>query len=405
MRTGLTVGSPDRTTDREAVVDLVAKTFGNYFATRRDAVGFYLLHGHYDWAASAVGRVGDALVTHWGAWDYRMRIGRSPIRCAGIGGVATHADHRKKGYMARTAAHAVSAMRARGYPLSILFGIDDFYHRFGYVPAWREESWRLLRKDLPPSPSGARPPRLHRVSFAPSADVTRLHNEWNAGLTGTALRPTFTEGFFYWARFPPEAWLWRDARGRAAGHVFVHEDGSALVATEATGEPDAVLAALGVLAARKGLPELRLETIPYGSGLARRLRTLNCRYEQRYARDGEALVRVVDLEACLRAMEPELSRRLASSELDGYRGALRVQGPEGAVGLALDRGRVRIVPPAAAGRSSVRAGWHLAQLLLGTDEPLETCERAEIRLAGDAARLVPALFPAQHPQLQLADRY
>jgi len=402
MRTGLSVRSPDRAADAADVVELVAKTFGNYFATKRESAGFYLLEGHYDWAASAVGRVGGALVTHWGVWDYRMRIGGATVRCAGIGGVATDADHRRKGHMARTAAYGVERLRARGYPLSILFGIDDFYHRFGYVPAWREASWHLLRKDLPPL--AGRPPPLERASFAPSDDVIRLHNQWNAGLTGTAVRPTFTRGFFRWARTTPEGWLWRDARGRAAGHLFVHEDEEALVTTEATGDPEIVLAALARLAARKGLPALRFETLPYGAALARRLRTLNCRYEQRYARDGEAMVRLVDLAACLRAIEPELSRRLASSALDGYRGSLRVEGPEGAAGLALDRGRVRVVP-AARGRTSLRAGWYLAQLLLGTDDPMETCEVGRVRLAGDAARLVPVLFPAQHPQLQLGDRY
>jgi hypothetical protein len=63
------------------------------------------------------------------------------------------------------------------------------------------------------------------------------------------------------------------------------------------------------------------------------------------------------------------------------------------------------VAPAAPGKSTLRAGWHLAQLLIGTDDPMETCEVGRIRLQGDAARLVPVLFPAQHPQLQLGDRY
>jgi predicted N-acetyltransferase YhbS len=402
MRTALTVRSPDRAADAAAVVELVSMTFGNYFQIRRESVGFGLLESHYDWAASAVGLVGERIVSHWGVWDYRMRIGRATVRCGGIGSVATHADHREKGYMARTAPHSIAQMRARGYALSILIGIHGFYDRFGYVPAWRESSWRLDRKDLPPF--AGRAPRLARVPLAPSPEIVRLHNRWNAGLTGTAVRPTYTKGIYHWPRLAPEAWLWRDAAGRAAGHLLVSEDRNVLVALEATGDPDAVLAALGTLAARRGLRELRLETLPYGSALARRLRSLHCRYEQWFVPNGDAMVRVVDLASCLRAMEPELSARLGASELDGYRGTLLVRGPEGAVGLALDRGRVRVVP-AAVGRSAVRAGWHLAQLLIGTDDPMETCEAGKIRLSGDAARLVRVLFPAQHPQLQLGDRY
>jgi hypothetical protein len=47
----------------------------------------------------------------------------------------------------------------------------------------------------------------------------------------------------------------------------------------------------------------------------------------------------------------------------------------------------------------------VARLLLGSDAPLEVCDAGKLRLTGDAARLVPVLFPAQHPQLTLADRF
>lgn len=396
----LSVRSPDPAADAAELVELVAMTFGNYFAVRREALDFYLLHSHYDWEASAVGRVGAQLATHWGVWDYQMRIGGAVVRCGGIGAVATHADHRRKGHMARTAPHAIARMKARGYHLSILFGIDGFYHRFGYVPAWPESRWTVLRKDLP---AGGPTPRLVRVPRAPRPDVDRLHNRWNEGLTGTAVRPTYTRGCFI-TRPGLESWLWTDGRGRAAGLLTVHEDGPALVCTEALGEPRAALAGLRRLAGRKNRSELRLETLPYGAAVVRAVRALNCRHEQRYARDGEAMVRVIDLAGCLRAMEGELSRRLAASPLSGWRGALLIRGPEGAATLALAGGRVRVGPPAPS-RSVVRGGFRLAQLLLGTDDPLEACAQGGIRLTGDAARLVPVLFPAQHPQLQLADRY
>jgi hypothetical protein len=202
-----------------------------------------------------------------------------------------------------------------------------------------------------------------------------------------------------------EAWCWGDA-ARPAGYALVHEDGTTLVCAEAAGAPDAVLAALGALCRRRTLPLLRLDTLPYRSALAARLRGLNCRYEQQYAANGEAMVRVVDLPGCLSAMEPELTARLAGSELARYRGTLLLRGPEGAAALALGRGAVKAVPaPRGRAEAEVRGGWPLARLLLGSDEPLAVCRAGGLRLAGDARRLVPVLFPAQHPQLQLADRF
>ncbi len=56
-------------------------------------------------------------------------------------------------------------------------------------------------------------------------------------------------------------------------------------------------------------------------------------------------------------------------------------------------------------RHGVRAGRELAQFIIGTADPLEVAEAGKMRLAGDARRLLPVLFPDQHPMLQVADRY
>jgi hypothetical protein len=331
-----------------------------------------------------------------------MRVGRAEARCGGVGAVATAAAHRGRGFMGRTAPHSLARMRARGYHLSVLFGIDDFYHRFGYVPAWPEARWHLRCADLPRGLPGVR--ALRRLPPAPTPALLRLHARSCAGLTGTAVRPTYARSW-NGMRERAEGWCWGGA-GRTEGHVVVEVDDTALVCAEATGAPDAALAALALLCRRRSLPAVRFDTLPYRSALAGRLRTLNCRYEQRYAANGEAMVRVVELAGCLEALAPELSARLAASELAGWRGALAVHGPEGAATLELARGRVR-VRPGSDGRAgaTVRGGWALARLIIGSDEPLEVCEAGRIRLGGDAARLVPVLFPAQQPMLQRADRF
>jgi len=38
--------------------------------------------------------------------------------------------------MAKTVAATIEAMSQVGYDMTVLFGIPDFYHRFGYVRAW-----------------------------------------------------------------------------------------------------------------------------------------------------------------------------------------------------------------------------------------------------------------------------
>lgn len=401
MRTpAFSVSSPARSAHADGLVELCARAFNPYFEMREMCRGWYLLHGPYDWQASAIGLLGDEVVSHWGVWPYRMRIGAAEVRCGGIGAVATSAEHRRRGFMARTAPHSLARMRALGYDLSILFGIGDFYHRFGYVPAWPEESWRLQRDALPAELPGVR----HRVLPAmPTAETARLHNRTNTGLTGTAIRPTYTRPFTG-ANHALEPHGWRDARGRLAGHVVVRTQEGALVCTEATGQVDPILAVLRSLSIEKELKELRFLSLPYRSALAARLRRLSCRLERRYEPDGDALARVIDLESCLRKMEPELTIRLGGSDLHRYRGTLSIAGDGGAVRLALRDGKVRVAPPGPS-PSSLRLGAWVVQLLIGTADPLEICDAAAARPRGDVARLLPVLFPAQHPQLHRADRF
>ena len=78
----------------EAIYDLTGKTFGDYWNWIPEARRRYFGGGIYDWRASTIGLLGDRVVTHWGIWGFKMRIGRSAVRIAGVGAVATQGDLR-----------------------------------------------------------------------------------------------------------------------------------------------------------------------------------------------------------------------------------------------------------------------------------------------------------------------
>jgi predicted acetyltransferase len=365
---------------------------------RRDLRNWYLLNSHYDWQASAVGFIDAQMVTHYGVWGYDMRVGSSVIRCGGIGCVATDGEYRKRGLMAQTVPHSLKFMRDRGYDMTILFGVWDFYHRFGYTRAWNEVSWILNRKDIPADLPTI---KYEQLEATPNPKIAELHNRENATVTGSAVRPTFTRGYCLFSG-KLEVYAWKKA-GRIVGHVHVNP-GDRLICHEATGNPDDILSVLASLAQKKQLKEIAFHSLPYNSPLARRLRQLNCRNEKQYIKSGGAMIRLMNLNSTLKKIAPELSRRLLASEFADYRGQLSISSPEGAATLNINKGKVTL-DRARSSKSHLKAGDEIAQLLIGTDEPLEICESAKIRLTGEAARLVPVLFPNQHPQLHNGDRY
>ncbi len=395
----LVVASPDPIADAHEVIDLCAKTFGNYFKFRQQLRDWYLLNSSYDWKVSAIGRMDGQIVTHYGVWGYKMRIGRSVVRCGGIGCVATDGEHRKAGLMSRTIPHSNEAMKQCGYDLSMLFGIWDYYHRFGYVRGWSETTFHMTRDQMPKD--------LPKVAFkelpaAPREDIAQLHNRHNARVTGSAVRPVFQKGYCFF-QGKPECYGWSKGK-QLVGHVLVQANGNRLVCFEATGQTQEILSVINALAISKGTKEISFETLPFTSPLATSLRRATVKIERQYIKSGGAMVRVINLQSCLRKMLPELSARLSTSDLAGYRGEVAFAGAEQTVGLTVNKGKVTLSDKPS-GRNVLKVGHHAGQLLIGTDEPEEICEACGVRLSGDTRRLVAALFPNQHPQLHQADRY
>ena len=396
----LTIVPPDRRKHAEALCDLVAKVFsGNgYYTFRNICRKGYILNSHYDWQASRIGLVGERPVTHFGVWGMTMRIGTARVRVGGIGAVATDADFRKRGLMARTARAAVAAMRECGYDLSLLFGISDFYHRFGYIRAFSPSAYTVAVADLPGERPTVRPRKFNPL---PRADTARLYNRASAGLTGTAVRPTFTH--LTWPH-PMEGRLWRDGRRRLAGYVVFEVREGRLMCGEACGNAEQVLRVLAVLARQRGCQEVRFDTFHRQSPLIRRICRGNCRVEPWHRRSGGEMVATIHLGSALTKMRGELERRMRASPLADWRGRLLVADSRDAVTLALERTRVSVT----AGRQSrhaIRGGDAVAQLVMGTDDPAETIAAARMRTTGDAARLAKVLFPNEHPMLGLLDRF
>jgi predicted acetyltransferase len=396
----LEVIAPDPELYYEAVLDLTGKAFArqrywNWLAYCNDG---YIADSNYDWKSSRIGLIDGKLATHFGIWDHWMRIGTATVRVAGVGAVATDGSYYKQGLMARTAAACIDDLAGYGYHLTMLNGIPDFYHRFGYVHAWPDANWVVDDQALPPP---SRRPTLTRVTTQwPALD--RLHNQQNRALTGTAVRPTYRlKRKEDWA-----AWCWKSGTG-IAGYVVATPGEDAFEIVDHAGQAPQVLAVVARLAREAGYRRVRFLSLHYESALCRALRGAGAsRVEQKMHARGGWMVRVVDLAATLDRMRTVLAARLAAAGLADRRRELLIDNGRESALLRIAAGRVAVAP--ASGRAAahaVRGGDAIAQLLIGTDTPDETVRTGGLRLSGDAGLLVRALFPYQHPLLPAWDHY
>ncbi len=135
--------------------------------------------------------LGGKEVSHLYVHDLEVRIGGSIVRVGGIGGVWTHEEYRRRGFARKVLEDALDYMREEGYDLSLLFGIPDFYHRFGYAPVLPEYSLSLREEDLPKDV-----PAFRDYGEKGRDVVLDMYNENNHWRTGSVVRRSETwKGF------------------------------------------------------------------------------------------------------------------------------------------------------------------------------------------------------------------
>jgi predicted N-acetyltransferase YhbS len=396
----LQVSAPNRENDVLKLTDLLCKTFSaglGYWPAESAANNGYLLNSNYDWNASRIGKLGSEIVTHFGIWNFQIRVGRARVRVAGIGAVATHHYYRKKGLLRQTANAALTALAGSDYDISFLFGIPNFYEQFGYRRAWTWLNATIETNQILARPI---PGRLERSRSAVREDLAVLYNRENANLTGTAVRPSFPSGNPF---VQSQVYVWKHER-QPNGFVFVCPRGNTLDMRSWAGDPETILSVVKRLAGPRGVSTIQFQWIHYKSKLSQFLRRQNCTFKSDYRSSGGPMVRMVSLLRFVTRLRPELEDRLRRSHLSAWHGDLLIDNSSEAVTLRIDQGKIEVLP-AAPCRNSISGGEAIAQLMFGTDEPSETIAEGRIRLRGHAKNLVPVLFPNEYPALSAWDRF
>jgi GNAT superfamily N-acetyltransferase len=139
--------------------------------------------------------VGGLSVSHCGIVHLGIYIGRAIIPVDGIDDVWTDVDHRRQGYARQLVGATVCHMRAGDAALSVLYGISDFYPKFGYATVGYDFGIRLNELDRPsfrvPDGWSIRPFALSDLDA-----IQRIYERETVGTVGPAIRP-------------PEAPVWK----------------------------------------------------------------------------------------------------------------------------------------------------------------------------------------------------
>ena len=342
----------------------------------------------------------DTQVGHLWVIDYMMRIGTAEVRMAGIGGVYTEREHRMKGYMRELFEDTVTYMTDEGYDVSMLFGIANFYNKFGYATCVAQHRFTIKTRDAEAADAGARA-RAQSLAARPieSKDmpaIVELYNANNAVRTCTVVRSA--EGFTkfemgsHWGA-PVETALWEDDGGELLGYVVWDRDRTSVRVAEVGGREDAVFPAILTALAQQAV-EKRCEKItifaPPDDPFAEYAQRFGTEWTIRNPRYSDGMLRIMNQRPFFDTLAPELARRLA-----GFKGAspLALQTDLGAITLAPESGHITLQDGIAAEAQLTLSQDKLMQLILGYRSVRDMLNTPDVAVTGDTVPMLQALFP------------
>jgi predicted acetyltransferase len=329
-------------------------------------------------------------------FDLQMRIGDVPVRCGGIGNVWTAREQRMKGYSRRVLEEAVHLMAEQGYHLSALFGIPNYYDKFGFASALIECEASVVTRDAEGA-SARYPVRAARPEDLPA--IARIY-ELHAQRSGAVVRcPEAWPGF----RFGPG---WSERFGafvvtegeRVIGYATHDLDptrcriGEAGYATPAA--YSTLLARAAQLAVERRVERITLH-LPPDDPFLHYCRRYGCKVEITYPHRAQGMARIVDQTALLERLQPLFQRRLQATGMGDRAGALLISTDLGKDCLGQGPQTVSVELPQ----------WLLAQLLLGYRSAPDALFETGARADDGALPMLEALFPAGYPYIWNGDRF
>lgn len=343
---------------------------------------------------------GEETVSRLLLWELEMRIGHVPIRCGGIGDVSTDWKWRMKGYARRLMVECLDFMGMNGYVLSVLFGIPDFYSKFGFAPALVECESTIATRDAEKA-LARYPVRPVQPEDAPA--VATMYNTRHANRSGSIVRdpahwqgPRFGAG---WSKDVGSFVVLDKEQGQVIGYATHNTRGWHFTLSEVGYRDSSVLSTILAEAARQAIA-LRVEKIaihsPPDDPFVHYCRRYGCETTISYERDSGGMVRVIDLKGLLSAIRPVLAERLRAAERVNWAGALEFQADLCHYSLSLgDSGEPLLVNI---------PQWMLAQWVLGFRDVETSLRDTEVHVDDRAVPILQALFPPAHPYTWAADR-
>jgi predicted acetyltransferase len=333
-----------------------------------------------------------------------IRLGEARLRTGGLAWVTTSPRHRQRGVCRALMFDTFNYMRQRNYHLAMLFGIPNFYHRFGFATTLADYSIIMDAEELLAAPLATRRVREAKPGDIPA--IQRIHAANDADVACSLLRSSAHITNKWDHRCKGMRVLTND-QGKVLAYFLARKDGVQLTVNE-IGVSDMalcgdILTACARYAADEAVARIHF-LVPPPHPFARFLLLYTSTHQMRIVRDCGGMMAFVDVAEALENLIPEWESLLAKSSLREDRIEVtlvvdktyhRVRANRGAIDVSQFPGKNRLgLTPA--DLMHLVTGYRYIEDILAAKRHVITAE---------ARALLAVLFPKRTPYVWPFDRF
>lgn len=332
-----------------------------------------------------------------------IRIGEARLQMGGLGWVSTAEEHRHKGIARELVADTMNHLRARGFHVAMLFGIPNFYHRFGFHTVLGEHEVRVATLDSLAAPHA--PCRVRPIKPGDVPTIQRLHNASDNATACSIIRiaPHLT---LKWDRWK-QARVLTDDRGKVTAYFVPRRTPAGLQIDELGLAERAhcgdLLHACALIAQEELAQDICFH-VPPGHPFVQHLLHIRSRHEAQHTRDEGGMMAIVNLGETLESMLPEWDAQLQASAARSLRVEATLMIDRVPCRLRANKGALDIAIAPGANKCSLTQA-EFTQLLTGSRYLDDILSQRRRILSPEARLLLTALFPKRTPYVWLLDRF
>lgn len=390
--------------DRTRAHDLMAKTFGpNYFAVRQQLDNVLAQYPGFQREHTRVAIRKGELAGALRITTDTIRIGEARLKMGGFGWVAVDDAFRKQGVASLLIEDALSYMRNHNYHVSMLFGVVDFYHRFGFTTMLADYATSVDVFEAERAEHSS-----YRIRAGKPGDIRaihKLHNQDEGAIACSIVRST-AHITNQWERWKPVQVI-TDERGKVRAYFLprVHKN-ELLIDELGIAGPDAcgaLLHACAQLAVEHHAPKIHFAAPP-SHPFSKYLLRFESKHEMWIKRNRDGMMAAVNLGETLESMIPEWESQLSQSVLVQERMEVTLLVEKKPFRIRANRGAIDVAPQSGENKVSLNGG-EFVQLLSGyryLDEVLATRRRI---LNQQGRAFLEVLFPKRTPFVWPLDHF